>query len=223
MTDRTAARAVGIFFIIASLAGILSGVVQVPILDADDVLAEVAANEAGLATGALLELLMGLAVIGIVVSITPILRRFSERIALGFTIARTIETVFYGVSAIGSLTLLTLSREAADPATADTMKAVLLGGREWGIYTVQMIVFSLGALLLNWLLFRTKLVPKWLAGWGVAGAVLYLLVGPLVAYGLEPFSSTQVLLVAPLGVQELVFAVWLIVKGFSPVPARSAA
>ncbi len=52
-------------------------------------------------------------------------------------------------------------------------------------------------------------------GLGLVGALLYMAAGVLVMYGLEPLSTTQVGLEAPLGVQEMVLALWLIVKGFN--------
>jgi hypothetical protein len=60
-----------------------------------------------------------------------------------------------------------------------------------------------------------------LSVWGLAGASLYLAAGVLVIYGLEPLSTTQVVLEVPLGVQEMVLAVWLIVKGFD-APASAS-
>ena len=53
-----------------------------------------------------------------------------------------------------------------------------------------------------------------MSGWGLVGAALYLAAGVMVLYGLEPFSTTQNVLNLPLAVQEMAFAVWLIVKGF---------
>ena len=76
------------------------------------------------------------------------------------------------------------------------------------------MAFTVSALILNYALYRARLVPRWLSGWGLAGAVLYLAAGVAVLYGLEPMSATQNVLQAPLGLQEMVFAVWLIVKGF---------
>ena len=65
------------------------------------------------------------------------------------------------------------------------------------------------ALILNYILYKSRLVPRWLSGWGLIGAIL-LLVADLLAI----FGSDQVLLLAaPIGLQEMVFAVWLIVKG----------
>ncbi len=63
---------------------------------------------------------------------------------------------------------------------------------------------------------QADLVPRWLTSWGLAGAMLYLATGVMVLYGLEPLSATQNLLQLPMAVQEMAFAIWLIVKGFNP-------
>jgi hypothetical protein len=72
-------------------------------------------------------------------------------------------------------------------------------------------------LVLNAALYHSHLVPKWLSVWGLAGAAAYLAAGVLVLYGLEPLSTPQVLLEAPLGLQELALALWLILKGFNMI------
>jgi hypothetical protein len=75
--------------------------------------------------------------------------------------------------------------------------------------------------------YRSQLIPRWLSVWGLAGTVLCLTAGLLVlVQSIAVLSSTQVVLSLPIGVQEMVLAVWLIVKGFSPkakVPAPRAA
>lgn len=76
-------------------------------------------------------------------------------------------------------------------------------------------MFSIGALVLNTTFFRSRLVPRWLSLWGLAGAAAYLTAGLLVMYGLDPLSTPQVVLEAPLGLQEIALALWLIVKGFN--------
>jgi hypothetical protein len=79
------------------------------------------------------------------------------------------------------------------------------------------VAFGVSALILNYVLRRADLVPRWLASWGLAGAVLYLATGGVtVVYGLEPFSATQTMLQLPLALHEMVFAIWLIAKGFNP-------
>ena len=68
-------------------------------------------------------------------------------------------------------------------------------------------------------LFRAKLVPRWLSGWGLLAAVPYFISGMLGLFALlSPMSTLQMVLVLPLAVQEMVLAVWLIVKGFNLSP-----
>ncbi len=75
------------------------------------------------------------------------------------------------------------------------------------------IVFSLGALMINYLFYRSNLIPGWLPVWGLVGAVLYL------ASGLFALFSVDIgILEAPLALQEMVLAIWLIVKGFNSSP-----
>lgn len=222
MTDRTAARVVGGLFILATVAGVAGAACQRS-LGSDDYLARASSEEGLVATGALLVLVMAIAVVAIAVVLFPVLRRSSERLALGYVVARTIEAVSFVVSTLGALALLTLSRGyvaagSSEAATYRTVGDALVGGRDWMDAALGVVAFGLSAVMLNVVLFRARLVPRWLSVWGLAGAVLYLTAGVMVLYGLEPFSTTQNALNAPLFVQEMVFAVWLIAKGFS-VPA----
>jgi hypothetical protein len=90
---------------------------------------------------------------------------------------------------------------------------------------VLTIVFILGALMFNYVLYQFKLVPRWLSGWGLLAEIPYFVSGVLGLFSLlSPMSSIQMVLVLPLALQEMVLAVWLIVKGFDSAAAdfRSA-
>jgi hypothetical protein len=65
--------------------------------------------------------------------------------------------------------------------------------------------------MIYWLFYVSKLIPRWLSVWGLAGAVLYLIVPLLAMFGLDQFGP----LMAPLALQEMVLAVWLIVNGLT--------
>ena len=75
------------------------------------------------------------------------------------------------------------------------------------------IVFSLGALMIYYLFYQSQLVPRWLSVWGLIGAILYLASGLFAMFSLD-FGILE----APLALQEMVLAVWLIVKGFNLSP-----
>ena len=72
--------------------------------------------------------------------------------------------------------------------------------------------------LINFILYKSKLVPRWLSGWGFVGALLL-----WAYYLLQFFSINQVdILFLPIAVQEMVFAVWLIINGFNLYAIDSA-
>jgi len=218
---RKTAIIVGVLFITATVAGILSVVFLGPILDVSDYLINVSANENQMIIAALFEFTMAVLIVGIPIWMYPILKKHNEALALGYVVARIIEVVIFTVGVISLLTLLTLSQEfvkagAPDTSYFQTAGTLLLAVREWGGGVCSSIVFSLSALILNYILYRSKLIPRWLSGWGLIGAILYLASGflPLLGYGSR--STIYILMETPLGVNEMVFAIWLIVKGFNP-------
>lgn len=81
---------------------------------------------------------------------------------------------------------------------------------------VAQTAFSVGAALLYWLLLRSGRVPRWLAAWGLVTAPLFLVAGFLLPFTGDPNSAVSSVLYAPMGLQELVFAVWMIGWGFRP-------
>ncbi len=221
--DRRAAILTGILFIIGTVAGMISlGVFTDPILGAPNYLAGVSANEAKVMMGALLELVMGVALVGMALAVYPVLKKFSAPMAIGYFGARIVEFVIEIIGVVSLLTLVTLSQEFAGAGAApgasyfQATGKLLLAVRDWGGHAVlDVAVFPLGALILNYVLYRARLTPRWLSAWGLVGAVLYWTAGLLVMFELiAPLETIHIALQAPLGMQEMVLAVWLIAKGF---------
>lgn len=210
------ARTVGILFIIGTVAGILSAVVTGPILEGQDYLTNVAANENKLILGTLFILIMGIALSMIPVVLYPIFKKQNEALALGAVVFRgALEAVAYIGVIISMLLLLTLSKDfvsagSQDVAYFQSLGTLLMQASFWLSIYVS-IVFSIGALMIYYLFYQSKLIPRWLSIWGFVGAIIYL-AEPLLAM----FGSEMEILFAPLALQEMVFAIWLIVKGFSP-------
>ncbi len=220
--DRRTARLVGVLYIIGTVAGILSLTVTAPVRDAQDMLISLAANENALVAGALIVLTMGLALAMIPVLMFPILRRHNETLALGYVVFRgALETVTSMATAISWLLLLALGHAYVQAGVPDlsgfqALGTVLLRGE--AIESVSQIVFPLGALMFYFMLYQTQLTPRWLSGWGLVAALLWLATSLSVTLGLiaGQMSTIQIVLALPIGVQEMVLAVWLIVKGFNP-------
>jgi len=214
-SNRKTAIIVGVLFIIATVASI-STFVFVGFLDAPDYLVNVSANENQVLGGMFLELIWALAVVGIPVMLFPILKKHNETLALGFFSFRLIEAVFTIVRTIGLLLLLTLSQEfvqagALDASYYQILGTLLIAARDWAFKIGPGFAFSLSALILNYVLYKSKLIPRWLSGWGFVGATLC-----FASYLLQFFSINLDILFLPIAVQEMVFALWLIVKGFNP-------
>jgi hypothetical protein len=222
-TNRNNARWAGVFYIIATVAPILTfpfigflggGVAGEPI---PDYLGNVSANESQVIIGMLIEMTYALAVIGIIATLLPIFKKHNEAFALGFHSLRFIEAICMIVGSIGLLTLLTLSQEFGEAGAPGasyiyTVGTLLLAIRDWAFLIGSGLIWSLSALILNVLLYQSKLVPRWLSVWGLAGAALSLANYLPQFFG---FDSIEILFL-PIAVQEMVFAVWLIVKGFCP-------
>lgn len=221
--NRTA-RIVGALYIIGTVAGILSLVFRGPIGNVQDFLISVSANETRLVVGALFVLTMGLALAMVPVMMFPILRKHNEALALGYVVFRGgLEAVSYLAIATIWLLLVPLSQLYVQAGASDASNIQALGTllleAEKGIVggVILTIAFSLGSLIFNYLLYQTKLVPRWLSAWGLIAGVLYLASGLLAVFGIiEALSPIFVTLQLPKALQEMVLAVWLIVKGFNP-------
>jgi Domain of unknown function (DUF4386) len=220
MSHRVTARLVGGLFILATAAGVASVLLQQPVIDAPDYLSEAHRHEGRLATGALLEMVMSAAVVAIAITIYPVLMRFRARLAIGYVVARAVEGTMYMIGSVGLLTVLTLSRTAAEGSSEvglANLSDLVLAERDVTAAVMGTTAFSVSAVILNYVLFRMRLVPRWLSAWGLAAATSYVAGGVLGVYGPDPASVTQTVLDLPLAVQEMALAVWLIIRGFTQV------
>ena len=215
-SNRKTARIVGVLFITATVASSLGFVFLDPILNAPEILGNVSANTIQMSIGVLLLLIDSAAVVGIAVMLFPILKKQSEALALGYVGFRIIEAVMIIVAVIIPLALLTFSQEYVQATVPDasylqTLSTLLLTVWDWALLLGIMIVFSLTALILNYLLYKSELVPRWLSGWGFIGATLLLAAGLVKIFGINLSDIINL----PIALQEMVFAIWLIVKGFN--------
>jgi hypothetical protein len=131
-----------------------------------------------------------------------------------------LEVIFEGVlilaAATSAVVVLTLSQDYGQAGGAEPLVDLLLAAREWSLLVGTLFMFSLSALILYLLLYQSKLVPTWLSVWGLAGGALLLVRALLEMFDQELSGVIQGILAAPIGLNEMVLAVWLIVKGFNP-------
>ena len=227
---------VGILFIIGTVSGVLAGVLTAPIRAGATYPLNVDANETQWIIGTLLTLLMGLSLAMVPVLLYPIFKKHNEVLAFGSVLFRGVfEAIGETLLVISMFLLLTVSEihgktGAADASNFQTLGSMLIAAGEW-IQMIGGIVFSVGTLMIFALFYQTRLIPRWLSGWGFIGAVLYFVAK--IASMFSPLHLTPEigegigLLLVPTAIQEMVFAVWMIVKGFNPAalapePAKTA-
>lgn len=230
-TGRKIAIIVGVLFIIGTAAGMLAAAFAAPSLADPDYLSKFVANENQIMAGALLMLVMGFALALIPALMFPLLKKQNEPLAVSYVVFRgALETIITIATAVVWLLLLSLSQEyvqagASAASSFQTLGALLLAAGHW-MQPMLVLAFGLGALMLYTLLYQSKLIPRWLSVWGLIAAAMHLITAPLTMFGLlSSFSPLEIVLNLPIFLQEMVMAVWLIVKGFSasPIAAESVA
>ena len=176
-------------------------------------------NETNTRLGILLEFTMAVAVASIPIAMYPILKRLNQSLALGYVAGRLVEGIMFTIGVICMLALLSLSKGAVQTFAVDTvwnqLCLTLLSIRSSESIFAQ-FSFSLGSLMFYYMLYKAKLIPRWLAGWSLIGAVLFLAAAFLATFGVKSSSNLYIGLNAPGGLGEMVFALWLIIKGFNP-------
>jgi hypothetical protein len=212
---RTTARIVGVLYLAGMVVGIGGNIFIQSILGGPDHLSTIAANSALLALGAVLWLstVAGDAAHGILMF--PVLKPHSERAAVGYLGARIIDATFIAVMALLILVQIPVGIEYLNAGSSDTsyLQALSIVLTEANLYAYEfaMITVGVAGLILSFMFYRTQLVPRVLAIWGLIGYAILLLGSVLQVLGLNLNSIHAI----PGGLWELFIGVWLIAKGFS--------
>lgn len=217
-TRRTSITA-GALFILAT-GTVLTADALSPALTGADYLTDLADHPHQVAAAALLYLMAAGGSVGIAIALYPVLKEFNAALALGSVVFRAIEAIFYMAGVVSLLAVLSLAQELATAPAADRVYPALgdslVAAREHAALA-GVFAFCVGALMYYVVFYRSRLIPRWLSGWGIAGALL-MLTACLLALFSNSMVTGYIPLAAPIGVQEMVFAVWLLAKGFSPSP-----
>jgi hypothetical protein len=206
-----------VLFVVASVTAIVGGSLILPI---EDGLQAAAAAEAEVAAGVILEFVLVLSVVGIAVLLYPVLRPHGEGLALGYVAARILEAVLLLAAAMGARVVLALA-VGEGTANAEAQAGLALAIREWTYLAGSLLFFGVSAVVLYPLLYRGRLVPAWLSLWGLIGGILIAALGAVEVGGIAVPGEVHGLLVAPIGLNEMVLAIWLIVRGFDPRGLRA--
>ncbi|MGG0813081.1 DUF4386 domain-containing protein [Paenibacillus alvei] len=216
-SGRRSAVLTGLLFIVGFVAGICS---VVPVIDGADYLIKASTNENQVLLGAFFQLLMVVAYVGIPIVLYPTLSKHHKGLALGSVACGIIAGVFIVIGVIMLLLLLTLSQEFAKVGSLDvsyfqTLGGLMRDGRDLVNHVATTLAFVMALFLFNCLFYQTKLVPRWLSFTGLIGSTLSLLASLLFMIRFIGLDAAYMMLNIPIAIQQLVLAIWLIVKGFN--------
>jgi hypothetical protein len=190
-----------------------------PAVDASDYLLKASANANQVLLGALFQFIMTIAYVGFAITLYPILRKQMESLALGFLSFRIIAAVLNIIGFISLLLILSLSEQYVKTGTPDssyfqTLGDLLRTGRDFVNHVAMILATSAGGLMFYLLLFKTKLIPRWLSLWGFIGTLFTIFASILIMFQkIEIITSTYIVLNLPLILLEIVLAIWFITKG----------
>jgi len=223
-TYRTNAIIVGVLFLIALILNLIASGISDPILSAPDYLDKAYSNKTPIIIGCLLNFICAVAMIFIPIVLFPVAKKFSVNLALGYVVFRFLEGVFFIYLAIKTLTFVSLSKAyiSAEGQSAFYLQALgqsIQSEFHWAML-VYITIFTLGALTFYSLLFKSKLVPRFLSIWGIlaAGVMVVAVMMGMFSMGIfnnMPLMQAMVYFAPPIALNELTLSIWLIAKGFN--------
>jgi hypothetical protein len=215
------ARVFGVLYLITFITSIPAlFVFFAPVLDDPRYILGPGADTS-VAWGAFLEMILIIAQIGTAVVVFPLLRRQNEILALGYVTARVMESVFTAVGIVSLLTIVTLRQEAtagADAASLLTAGESLVALKNWTFLLGPGFMVGVGnGLILGYLMYTSRLVPRGMAVLGLIGGTLIIVSGVGVLFGvIEAGGAVQAIATIPEALWELSLGIWPIVRGFNP-------
>src|SRR5712691_11120182 len=179
-SQRRAEILIATLFLVSAVTSFLGISVLNPILNASDYLARVFPNKGAVELDALLWSFNNIGIVFIAVFAFPLLRKLDEALAVGYLATRIIEGTIMMVGIVATLLLIPLSQEflkAGAPQNSWflTLGDVLKQAKYLGMSEVSLLMLGLGGCLFTWMLFRYRLVPRFIAVVGLIGYALVFL------------------------------------------------
>lgn len=217
-TQRKVAIITGALFLTAIVTSLGGGIWLETMLSAPDSLSTIAGNESQVVMGVLIELINCVAVIGIAMLLYPVFKQLNEALAIGYVGFRLTEAIILVMAVVSPLVLVTLSQEyttagAADATYFQSLAAILLSARSYLTGLLVTVFFSLSALVLYYLSYQSRLIPRFISVWGFIAVLLVFAWNLLEAFGIS--TDVGIIFGLPMILNEVILGIWLIVKGFN--------
>lgn len=221
-SNKSTARIFGIFFILAFLSygvgyGMLQSLIGYPVsLSAIDMNKSKVVSEL-----VLMGIIQTVLTMGVAVIMFSILKKWSNKIAYGYLSAAIISSSLLVLGVVFLFLLIPISEQSIQMGTINntlfqTISMLCFKGNFYA-YQIGMSIWGLGGLMLCYLLYKSKLVPRFISIWGFTGYIIFILGTILVLFGFS--ENTGVMMDIPGGLFELFLSFWAIVKGFNTIEA----
>jgi hypothetical protein len=215
---RRSAIATGILFLVTHITSIGAVLLYDPVLKNPDFILATGPDNAVL-LGTLFDVILALAVTGTAVALYPVVKRWNESVALGYVGLRTLEAAIIAVGVIPLLAVVTL-RQMPGAAEIDAASLLLLGQTlvsfyDWTTVLGPGLVVGVNTVLMAYLMYRSRLVPRFIPILGlIGGPLIFVLSSAKLFGGAAQFESLEIFAVIPIFAWELSLALWLLIKGF---------
>ncbi|MBI9063737.1 MAG: DUF4386 domain-containing protein [Marinilabiliaceae bacterium] len=217
-SNKRVSRIAGILIILGIIAGILS---IVPFVESGNYLNEVYPNRNQVLTGAIFQFFLVPIYIGFSLVLYQVLRNYNKSLSLGFVGFRIMAGVFQliGMILLPIFILISqkyLTQTASNIVLYETIGEVLKLFRDLANHLGVILATGLGNLILYYVFYKGKHIPVWLSLWGIVGNSLIMIASFLLLFQLIEVISTEYgIMTMPLVLQEIVLAIWLLVKGLN--------
>jgi len=215
-SDKTIVKITGLLFLIQIVTYMIGNqFLTSPVINSPDYLTSIYENSNQLLIGTLLEFICAIAVVAIAVLLFPILKKYSDRIAMWYVVFRISEFTIIVFSKIKILSLIPLGQKYVNSTMSENESLKTFGNiilNEYYIAVLMvMVAFSIGALMFYYLLYKSKLIPRFISVWGLIGVTLVLTAN---IFELSD-NSLGMLIYMPMGLNELFLGFWLLIKGLN--------
>ena len=226
--SRQTALIAGIWFALTFVFSIPALLLYDPVLNNTNYILS-AGHDTRIEFGAFLEVLLALSGIATAVVFYPVLRRQNRAVALGYIGSRTIESAMILVGVIAVLSVVTLRKDvggagATDPATLEIAGRTLVAVKDWTFLFGPAFCSGVGnGVLLGYLMYKSRLLPRRLALFGLIGGPISAAGATAVLFGAwDQTDAIQFILTLGEIIWEAGLSIWLIVKGFNSTPITAA-
>jgi hypothetical protein len=223
MTDyifkKTDAKITGWFFIAAAVSSIIGLKLYDPIFTDSNFLLSANKNYSQIVFGAVNELILCVTATGTGIMLFPLLKRYNEKMALGYLSFRLLEVVFIMIGTVSVLTALTISENYAngvirDKDTAQNLMLLFIYLHKWTFMLGPNFMLAINTFLYSYVFSKSNVVPKNLARLGILASFLIMFAAILEMFGvIQQISIWGILLALPIALYEMTLAVWLLVRG----------